>query len=103
MRRKLGRYGEAASTHREFLGMADKQRAGATQKEMIAEARLPARQLREPADAHAGRGAGGRAAAAAVSTAAGAAVSTEAAPAAAAATEAEGPWRWKTRPAPARS
>ncbi len=40
MRRKLGRYGEAASSYREFLGLADKQRAGATQKEMIAEAKL---------------------------------------------------------------
>jgi len=40
MRRKLGRYPEAATTYREFLGMADRQRAGATQKEMIAEARL---------------------------------------------------------------
>src|SRR6202011_4370153 len=40
MRGKLGRYEEAAGTYREFLGMADKQRAGATQKEMIAEARL---------------------------------------------------------------
>ncbi|HEY4882767.1 MAG TPA: PEGA domain-containing protein [Myxococcales bacterium] len=40
MRRKLGRYEEAAGTYREFLGLADKQRAGATQKEMIAEARL---------------------------------------------------------------
>jgi len=40
MRRKLGRYEEAAGTYREFLGLADKQRPGATQKEMIAEARL---------------------------------------------------------------
>jgi tetratricopeptide (TPR) repeat protein len=89
MRRKLGRYGEAASTYREFLGMADKQRAGATQKEMIAEARLQLanceNQLMPTLAA-----APAAVAAAAASTAAGAAASA-AAPAAAAVTEAAGP------------
>ena len=40
MRRKLGRYEEAAATYQEFLATAEKQRIGKQQKELIAEARL---------------------------------------------------------------
>jgi len=40
MRRKLGRYEEAAATYREFLTTAEKQRIGKQQKELIAEARI---------------------------------------------------------------
>ncbi len=40
LRRKLGRYDEAAATYKEFLGLAEKGKAGATQKELVAEARL---------------------------------------------------------------
>jgi hypothetical protein len=40
LRRKLGRYEEAATTYREFLGIAEKQRIGKQQKELIAEARV---------------------------------------------------------------
>ena len=40
MRRKLGRYEEAAATYREFLTTAEKQRTGKQQKELIAEARI---------------------------------------------------------------
>src|SRR5256885_14309020 len=40
MRRKLGRYEEAAATYREFLTTAEKQRIGKQQKELIAQARI---------------------------------------------------------------
>jgi tetratricopeptide (TPR) repeat protein len=39
VRRKLGRFEDAAATYRDFLGQAEKQRAGATQKELIGEAK----------------------------------------------------------------
>src|SRR6266850_424445 len=97
MRRKLGRYPEAATTYREFLGMADRQRAGATQKEMIAEARLQLANCENQlmptlAAAPAAAAPAAVAAAAAASTVAGAAAAAAAAaPAAAAATETAGP------------
>jgi tetratricopeptide (TPR) repeat protein len=40
LRRKLGRFDEAAGTYKEFLALAEKGKAGATQKELVAEARL---------------------------------------------------------------
>ena len=40
MRRKLGRYDEAASTYREFLTLAEKQKGAKLQKELVAEARI---------------------------------------------------------------
>src|SRR5204862_150833 len=40
LRRKLGRYGEAAADYRTFLAQAEKPRGGPPQKELIAEARL---------------------------------------------------------------
>src|SRR3954453_2331082 len=39
MRRKLGRFEEAATTYRDFIGQADKKKKGATQKELLAEAK----------------------------------------------------------------
>src|SRR5437764_2923370 len=40
MRRKLGRYDEAARTYREFLALAEKQKGAKPQKELVAEARI---------------------------------------------------------------